>query len=89
MNVSFNIGEKINDYTIKSRNGLSQFVAENKNHIIIFDTDAGAGINYSKVISYYDKNTNRAYRGQRYLYKFTSTVQGFSNVLYQKYVNQN
>lgn len=89
MNVTFKIGEKINGYEIKSQNGLTQFVVENEDYIIVFHTDAGEGKNYSKVIRYTNKHNNRSYQGQRYLYKFVSTVQGFSNVLYQKYKQQN
>lgn len=89
MNVTFNEGENVNGWTIKGKNGLSRFIAEKDDIIICFDTNAGYGINYSKILWYTDKRTNRIYRSMRYLFKFVSIVQGFSSQLYIKYKNEN
>ena len=89
MNVSFDTNEKINGYIITNNNGLTQFTASNTLYAIVFHTDAGEGRNYCKVIGYHDFVTGRSYHAQRYLQKFISTVQGFSNVLYKKYQEKN
>lgn len=89
MYVSFEMNEKVNGFTIRDKNGLSRYTAENENIIIVFDTDAGTGRNYSKILWYTDKRNGRQYRGQRFLYKYVSTVQGFSNHLYMKYKDNN
>lgn len=89
MNVTFKIGEVINGFKVVDRIGLSRFVVENDDIRIVFDTDAGEGVNYSKIIGYYNRKTERSYRAMRYLLKYVSTVQGLSNVLYQRYKTEN
>lgn len=91
MNVSFRIGEVIGNtgYKIVDTHGLSRFVAENEKVRILFDSDAGEGRNYSKVLSFYNKETERRYTTQRYLYKYVAIVQQFSNVLFEKYQKEN
>lgn len=90
MNVTFKQGEKLTGgFTIKDNNGLTRFIAEDDNVIICFDTDAGEGINYSKIQWYTDKKTGKQYRAMRYLIKYVSLVQGFSNDLYTKYKQAN
>jgi hypothetical protein len=89
MNVSFELGEIVNGFKITDRHGLTRYIAENENVIIYFSTDAGAGINYSEIISYYDKRAKRSYQAMRFLFKYVSTVQGLSNALFEKYQAKN
>lgn len=89
MHVTFRVGEVINGWTIKSTMGCSRFIATNNGIIICFDTDAGEGKNYSKILWYTDEKTGRQYRAMRYLIKYVSVVQGLSNSLYQKYIKEN
>lgn len=87
-NVTFKIGEVVQGWTIKSKNGLSEYVAENAEGIILcFRTDAGEGTNYSQV-QWYTKN-GRQYRAGRYLLKYVSLVQSLSNVLFDRYYEEN
>lgn len=87
-NVSFKPNEVINGYRIHSQNGLNHYTAENDEYIIRLLTDAGVGINYSKVLGYTDKKTGRMYQGWRYLQKHVHIVQHLSNVLFLRYKNQ-
>jgi hypothetical protein len=87
VNVSFKSGEVVNGFTIIGKNGLSRFVADNGEVRILFDSDAGAGTNYSKVLSV-TKN-GRTYRAQRYLLKYVHTVQELSNALFQRWKEEN
>lgn len=89
MNVSFEMNEIVNGYRIHTRNGLNRYTAENKDNILIFETDAGAGRNYCKILRYTNKITNRSYLSPRYFLKFVPVVQEFSNVLYQRYLQKN
>jgi hypothetical protein len=90
MNVSFKNGEVVNGWTCVGRNGLSQYVMQDsEGNRLLFDTDAGEGKNYSKVLSFYNGRTERGYRAMRFLFKYISTVQGFSNALFQKYKEEN
>lgn len=90
MNVSFKMFEKLgNGFVITSQNGLTEFIAENKEIMIVFHTVAGEGKNYSKIIRYLDKNTGKQYKAMRYLHKYVSLVQGFSNQLFMKYQAEN
>jgi hypothetical protein len=89
MNVSFQLGEVVNGFEITGRNGLTRYTAENENVRIYFETDAGEGINYSKILAYYDKRSYRGYRAMRYLRKYVSLVQGFSNALFERYQAEN
>jgi hypothetical protein len=89
MNVSFKNGEELtNGFKITNKNGISEYVAQNENTIICFRTDSGEGVNYSQIQWITDKKTNRQYRAMRYLYKYVSLVQNFSNQLYTKYQEQ-
>lgn len=91
MNVTFRIGEVLGDtgYRITEKNGLTQFVAENDEVRIHFHTDSGEGKNYSKIIAYTDKHNDRVYVGMRYLHKFVYLVQKFSDVLFDKFRQEN
>lgn len=92
MNVTFKTGEKLGGgWSVLGRNGLSQFIVRNEELglSIVFESDAGEGLNYSKVVSCYDMGTDRRYRAMRYLYKYVGLVQGFSNILYQKFLQSN
>lgn len=91
MNVYFRLGEIIGDtgFRIADWHGLNRFVAENDSVRIHFESDAGEGKNYSKILSYYNKETERSYTAQRYLYKYVYLVQQFSNVLFDKYQKEN
>lgn len=89
-NVTFNVGEELgNGFRIIGTNGLSNFVAKSENITIGFTSDAGEGINYSKVLYFTNEITGKTYRAGRYLYKYVALVQGFSNTLYMKYKNAN
>ena len=86
VNVTFEVGDRLFDrWYIVSKMGLNEFVAVRKGYgeTVRFRTDAGEGTNYSKVISW--TKGDRTYYAQRYLLKYVSTVQNFSNVLYQRY----
>lgn len=89
MNVKFNVGDMVNGFKIVNTNGLSEFYADNGDVLICFRSDAGEGINYSKIMWYTCKHTNRQYRAIRYILKYVSTVQGFSNQLFMKYREAN
>jgi hypothetical protein len=89
MNVSFKSGEVVNGYTIITNMGLTRFVAKNDNIRIVFETDAGEGRNYSKVLYYTDLHSGRTYKAQRYLYKYVQTVQSLSNVLFRRWQDYN
>lgn len=87
MNVTFKIGEVVNGWTVIGTNGLSQFVVKADDVTIVFNSDAGEGINYSQVVQVY-KN-GRTYKAQRFLQKYVSLVQVFSNILFDKYYEEN
>jgi hypothetical protein len=90
MNVSFQNGEVVNGWTCVGRNGLDNYVfQDSEGNRLLFETEAGAGRNYSKIHSYYSKRLDRGYRAMRFLFKHISTVQGFSNALFQKYKEEN
>lgn len=61
------------------------YTATKDNISINFKTDAGKGSNYSKVESFYSHKNYRMYTAQRYLIKYVSTAQDFSNVLYKRW----
>jgi hypothetical protein len=88
MNVSFTIGEMVNGWEVINVNGCTHFVVKKDDIRIFFETTAGEGVNYSNIRSYTDGEKGRQYRAQRYLYKYVSLVQGFSNTLYKKYLDE-
>lgn len=88
MNVSFKVGEELgHGWEITDRNGLTHYTATSKEDgiVIFFHTDAGGGINYSRIIGMYDTNKDVRYKAGRYLLKYVALVQNFSNMLYKKY----
>lgn len=89
MDVSFKNGEVVNGWKCVGRNGLSRYVFENNDYRIVFDTDAGEGRNYSKILSYRDLHKNRSYQAMRYLYKFVQTAQMLSSVLFFRWQDEN
>lgn len=89
MHVSFNIGEMVNGFKITTRHGVSQYVASNEDVFILFNTDAGEGRNYSRILSYVDRRTDRCYQSPRYTIKYVRIVQEMSNVLFQRYQENN
>lgn len=89
MNVSFKIGEVVNGWTCINVNGLTHFVFKKDNIRIFFETNAGEGTNYSMVRAYSDETTGRTYKAMRFLHKYVSLVQAFSNVLYDRYYEEN
>jgi hypothetical protein len=60
---------KINGYNVSDMNG-GNFKAENEKGIIFFLAEGREAGHYFKVTGYYDKQKNRRYNAQKYLYKF-------------------
>ena len=91
MNVRFSIGEVVNGWKCVGVNGLSRFVFEelSTKDRIVFDSDAGEGVNYCKIIGYYNARTNRHYEALRFLFKCIPTMQMLSSALYERYVEEN
>lgn len=88
MNVSFKENEVVlGTWKCVGRNGLTQYVFQNlgSGNRIVMETTAGEGVNYSKIIGYYDNQKHRSYSAMRYLYKWVSLAQNISNVLYGKW----
>lgn len=93
MDVTFKTNELLNGFTLNEngfdKNGVDSFIAENDNYIIYFISEAGSGRNYSNCTGYTDKNSCRNYSAGRFTLKFVSTVQGFSNQLFKKWLKTN
>jgi hypothetical protein len=89
MNVSFQIGEQVGDWTIIGQNGLTDYLARRNGIVLHFRSDAGEGRNYSKVLSCHNKDNNRNYTSMRFLHKYVAEAQWLSNALFFKWKEAN
>lgn len=88
INVSFKLGEVVNGWEVVNVvGGINEFVVRKDYITICFRTDAVKGTNYSKIMWY--ATDGRTYKAQRYLTKYVSLVQDFSNVLYGRFHAEN
>ena len=72
------------NFTITKDAAPNMYTAKNEKYEIFFKSTAEQGVNYSQIQWYRDLKTGKKYHAWRFLFKFVSLVQGFSNDLYQQ-----